>query len=132
MSTLKVTNIQDTGGGHSSTSSQIYDGRAKAWCNADLTGAGSIRSSYNVNSLSDGGQGRWTFNFSTAMSDTNYAALGSSKANVDIVNYTWIHPNPNGTYSTTAVKFGCANGSGGLVDPLTMNIVVFSNTSDGL
>lgn len=131
MSTIKVTNIQDTGGGHTSTSSQIYDGRAKAWCNANLTSTGSIRSSYNVNSLTDGGTGRWTFNFSTAMADTNYVATGSCKANVDIVTYTWIHPEPNGTYSTTAVKFGYATENISLIDPLIANMVVFSSTSDG-
>ena len=134
MSTLKVTNIQDTAGGNSSTSSQIYDGRAKAWCNADLTGAGSIRSSYNVNSLTDDGTGRWRFNFSTAMADTNYVAIGIQKPNADVVSMTGIHPNggSNGIYSTTSVQFVYANSAGSLNDPLIGCMVVYSDTSNGV
>ena len=43
MSTIKVTNIQDTSGGSSSTSEQIAKGRAKAWVNFDGTGTIAIR-----------------------------------------------------------------------------------------
>ena len=128
MSTLKVTNIQDTAGGNSSTSAEIYEGRARAWCNADLTGAGSIRSSYNVNSMTDRGTGRWQFNFSTAFPNTNYVAIGMQKPNADIVNGTGIHPSAAwDTYTTGTVAFVYDNGSGSLVDPLIGNMVVFSD-----
>ena len=129
MSTLKVTNIQDTSGGNSSTSAEIFEGRARAWCNADLTGSGSIRSSYNVNSLTDQGTGRWSFNFTTAFPNTNYVAIGLQKPNADVVNITGLHPTAAGftTYGTSTVSFAYANSGGSLIDPLIGTMVVFSD-----
>jgi hypothetical protein len=78
MSTLKVTNIQDTAGGNSSTSAEIYSGRAKAWVNfngENLT----IRASYNVNSITDISAGKQTVNLTTAMPDDDYAPVVSGQ-----------------------------------------------------
>lgn len=98
----------------------------RAWCNADLTGAGSIRGSGNISSLGDQGTGRWQFNFTNAMPDTNYAAVGLQKPNADIVNMTGLHPNAAWTtWSTGTVAFVYANASGGLVDPLYGNVAIF-------
>lgn len=77
MSTLKVTNIQDTAGGNSSTSAQIYSGRAKAWIKFNGVGTVSIYSSFNVSSLTDNGTGDYSMNFSTAMPDANYCVVSS-------------------------------------------------------
>ena len=82
MSTIKVTNIQDTSGGNSSTSEEIFEGRAKAWVNFDgSAGAVSIRGSFNVSSITENATGDYTINFSSAMSDANYAVttLGHTK-----------------------------------------------------
>ena len=49
---------------------------AKAWVNFDgTTSPGTIRSSYNVSSVTKNGTGDYTVNFATAMSDANYAGL---------------------------------------------------------
>jgi hypothetical protein len=98
----------------------------RAWCNADLTGSGSIRGSGNVSSLGDQGTGRWQFSFSTAMPDTNYAAVGLQKPNADVVNMTGLHPTSPSfdTYTTALVAFVYSNASGGLIDPLIGNLVV--------
>lgn len=53
-------------------------GRAKAWVNFNGTGTVAIRSSYNVSSITDGGTGAYTMNFTTAMADANYAVVGMS------------------------------------------------------
>ena len=76
MSTLKVTNIQDTAGGNSSTSEEIYSGRAKAWVNFNGTGTVAIRADFNVNTIGDNGTGDYTVNFSNALSDANYVIAG--------------------------------------------------------
>jgi len=77
MSTIKVTNIQDTSGGNSSTSEQIAQGRAKAWVNFNGTGTVAIRDDFNVSSITDDGSvGSYTVNFTNAFADANYAALG--------------------------------------------------------
>lgn len=50
---------------------------AKAWVNFTQTST-AVKGSYNVSSITDQGTGRCRINFSTAMSDTNYACLASS------------------------------------------------------
>jgi hypothetical protein len=86
MSTIKVTNIQDTSGGNQSTSEQIAQGRAKAWVNFDGTFGTSpytianegISDSFNVTSVTDNGTGNYTVNFTNDMPNANYAVVVSS------------------------------------------------------
>ena len=78
MSTLKVNTIQTTSGGSSSTPEQIEQGRAKIWCAWNGDGTPSIYDSFNASSITDNGTGDWTVNFSTAMSNSNYAYTWSS------------------------------------------------------
>ena len=97
----------------------------RAWCNADLTGSGSIRASGNMSSLGDQGTGRWQFIFASSMPDANYAAIGMQKPNADVVNITGIHPTASfTTYSSAQVAFVYSNASGGLIDPLIGNIAI--------
>lgn len=63
---------------------------AKAWVNFNGTTAtpSTIRSSYNVSSITRNGTGDYTINFATAMADANYTvtALATSEANLQITN----------------------------------------------
>ena len=88
MSTIKVTNIQDTSGDNSSTSEELFQGRAKAWVNFDGTfgtspfteANGGIRDSFNITSITDNGTGLYTVNFTNAMPNANYTVvLGGSR-----------------------------------------------------
>jgi len=47
----------------------------RAWVNFNGTGTVAIRGSGNVSSITDNGTGDYTVNFTTALPDTNYAAL---------------------------------------------------------
>jgi len=67
MSTIKVDTIKNT--------SNVEVFTAKAWVNFDGTGTVAIRASGNVSSITDNSTGNYTVNFTTAMSDANYAAL---------------------------------------------------------
>jgi len=58
--------------GAQSGSAPIY--AARAWVNFNGTGTVAIRASGNVSSITDNGTGDYTVNFTTAMSDANYAA----------------------------------------------------------
>jgi hypothetical protein len=49
----------------------------RAWVNFNGTGTVAIRASGNVTSITDNGVGNYTVNFTTAMPDVNYAAVGS-------------------------------------------------------
>jgi hypothetical protein len=79
MSTLRVSNVADTSGNNSSTPAEIASGRAKAWVNFNGTGTVAIRASYNVSSITDNGTGDYTVNFTNALADANYSAVGTSK-----------------------------------------------------
>ena len=78
MSTIKVTTIQDTSGGNSSTSEEIAQGRAKAWVNFNGQGTIAIRDSFNVSSLTDHAVGRTTITMTNARPSTNYVVVASS------------------------------------------------------
>jgi hypothetical protein len=49
----------------------------RAWVNFNGTGTVAIRASGNVSSITDNGTGDYTVNFTTAMPDANYSAVGS-------------------------------------------------------
>lgn len=52
----------------------------RAWVNFNGTGAVAIRASGNVSSITDNGTGNYTVNFTTAMSDANYAVVCNAYA----------------------------------------------------
>ena len=82
MSTLKVDNLLNSAGNESPIS---VPGAAKAWVNfngttgtlnsSDVT----IRSSFNVSSVTDYGTGNYGVNFTTAFSDANYATVATQR-----------------------------------------------------
>jgi len=51
---------------------------ARAWVNFNGVGTIAIRDSYNVSSLTDEGVGDYTINFSTALTNNNYATMSST------------------------------------------------------
>lgn len=62
---------------NASGSAPIY--ACRAWVNFNGTGTVAIRGSGNVSSITDGGVGIYTINFTTAMPDANYSAQLSSQ-----------------------------------------------------
>ena len=61
-----------------STSMQTGQQACKAWVNFNGTGTVAIRGSYNVSSITDNAVGDYTVNFTTAMADANYSAVGAT------------------------------------------------------
>lgn len=57
---------------NASGSAPVY--ACRAWVNFNGTGTVAIRASGNVSSITDGGTGNYTINFTTAMPDANYAS----------------------------------------------------------
>lgn len=120
MSTLRVNNITDTSGGSSSLS---VPGAAKAWVNFNGTGTVAIRAQLNVSSITDNGTGDYTVNFSSALTDANYAAtaLGSRQANTG----PWIVTQEGTAPTTSAVRVRNRNGSMNLEDCEGLNVSIF-------
>jgi hypothetical protein len=93
--------------------------------NFNGTGTVAIRGSGNVSSITDNGTGRYTINFTTAMADTVYSAVGSAKTaddnstgnnNIILVPYT---------FTTGAVSINTTNGGATLNDTAITNVVIF-------
>ena len=57
-------------------SDNVASRTAKAWVNFNGTGTVAIRASFNVSSVTDNGDGDYTVNFATSLSDANYALSG--------------------------------------------------------
>ena len=99
----------------------------RAWVNFNGTGTVAIRASGNVTSITDNGTGDYTVNFTTAMSDANYAIIGSAQGNSTNDSTFQIHGTFNSTtstYSTTACRIYVGNG-GGALDCTVVNVSVF-------
>lgn len=141
MSTLKVTNIQDTSGGNSATTEQIYKGIAKAWVNFDgtltstapYTSASAIRSFFNVSSITYNANGDYTLNFTNPFLSGNYAVCGSGSNDFSGGGST-IHI-ASGQQSPTASSLrirnfneSADNASGSISRSLYISVVVFGST----
>ena len=89
---------------------------AKAWVNFNGTSTVAIRSSYNVSSITDNGTGDYTANLSTALSDTNGAAV----AMTGYVDHTWgipLYKDVSGSNPLTTTQFRVAT-----VEPETTSV----------
>ena len=61
----------------STTTTNLQQGLAKAWFNMDCTGTPSYRDSLNCSTLTDGGTGIMTHNFTNNMGNATYALSGA-------------------------------------------------------
>ena len=75
MSEIRTATISDLAGTGPATLTGQY--AAKAWVNFNGTGTVAIRQSGNVASITDVSTGLFTLNFTAAMTDANYAVVGS-------------------------------------------------------
>ena len=72
----------------------------RAWVNFNGTGTVAIRASFNVSSITDLGTGSYTINFTTAMTDANYAVSGTSG---------WNSASPKAALSPRETSFSTSN-----------------------
>ena len=101
---------------------------ARAWVNWQGTGTVTIRGSGNVSSITDGGTGQYTINFTVAMADTNYACLSAcgsvSGANGGTLQTSQI----GGTVvapTTTSQYVAAATDQGNLYDTQFASVAIF-------
>jgi hypothetical protein len=74
----------------------------KAWVNFDgTTSPGTIRSSFNVSSVTKNGTGDYSINFTTALADSNYSVQGMTCVESAEADCRIISVNLNRTFSTT-------------------------------
>ena len=95
----------------------------RAWVNFNGTGTVAIRASGNVSSITDNGTGDYTVNFTTALVDVNYVAIGTagsgssaSKATIEV---------PTASPTTSAARLVASNYLGTLTDYAYVNVAIF-------
>jgi len=86
---------------------------AKAWVNFNGTGTAAIRGSQGVSGLVDNGTGRFSVNFTNAMSNANYAAVTSGGSSGSAAGMGYMY-----SPSTTATGVEFVNANDDLLDPV--------------
>ena len=128
-----VANTINTDTGLFSTQN-AYNGIAKAWVHFNPSSGSSavINASFNVSSVTYVGVGLYTLNFTTAFSDTYYAAAGMAKYNggssstaARYVSIGSVAASNAGSQTTTSLEINVAYANGSLQDPYTCCVVCF-------
>ena len=94
----------------------------RAWVNFNGTGTVAIRASFNVSSITDNGTGDYTVNFTTAMPDVNYSAVGCTGGNTAGV--TVNAPYNGATAATGSIRIGTSTAAA-YADASQINFAVF-------
>jgi hypothetical protein len=97
----------------------------RAWVSFNGTGTVAIRASGNVSSITDGGVGTYTVNFSTAMPDANYAVSGFANFNASTSPAGILTYGNNYVPTAGALPVKVANSTSGVaVDVPYVNVLV--------
>ena len=97
---------------------------AKAWVN--FTDPTTIRSSYNVSSVTKNGTGDFEINFANPMTDANYAVSISAQAQA-VTAITSIDTGLNNRLTINNAPIRMIDFNGNLINPVTACIIVFGN-----
>ena len=132
LGTIASDTIQD-GAGNSTATTTVIKGSAKAWVNfTDISGTVVIIKSFNCSSVVRNAAGYFTFNFTTAMTDTGYVptgtAGGTAATNSGAVS-AFQNPSTGAVVAptTSAFVFTSYNTGGAPFDPTYVNIAVLGN-----
>lgn len=105
-------------------SSMVYhEGICKAWVNFNGTGTVAITGSYNVTSITDGGVGLYTVNFTTNMANANFAAVAACDATFSSQDIVQVDTQAVGTVAVSTRR----GDNGVLVDNANISVVVFGD-----
>lgn len=110
--------------GAQSGSAPIY--AARAWVNFNGTGTVAIRASGNVSSITDGGVGTYTVNFTTALPDADYCASVASRRNnsADINFSATLRPTATSGTNYPLTTTGCQVSTGTVTNATLIDVDV--------
>lgn len=104
---------------------------AKAWVNFNGTGTVAIRGADNISSITDNGVGIYTVNFSSNMSDTNYAVSGSIGSSSTASGGWFTNGNNTSGHTvnntTSSCRVTCNYQTSLLFDPPVLSVNIFGN-----
>jgi hypothetical protein len=95
---------------------------AKAWVNFNGTGTVAIRASFNVSSITDGGTGIYTVNFTNALADANFSAVQTTGAGTGTGKLAFGY---TATPTTTTYKILTTSFGGTDEDQLYVSVAIF-------
>ena len=119
VTTADIANLAVTAG---KLETSVASGVAKAWVNFNGTGTIAIRQALNVSSITDGGVGRYTLNFTTAMPTVNYGV--SSACQFDTTDGRSPRAIFPMAYNTTSLRINAAS-TAGSEDLPYINVAIF-------
>ena len=141
MSILRVTDIRSNGSTfndivtHSNSGGTENARHCRAYVNLGSgSGTPSIRSNFNVNSVTDNGAGDFTVNFSNALSDGNYTVAGTALGTngfdwalyiTFVGNYGTTTPTTKTASACRLITFSPYSGSPGQKDTDEWNAIFF-------
>ena len=96
----------------------------RAWVNFNGTGTVAIRASGNVTSITDGGTGIYTINFTTAMPDINYAINALNAGDTGYGSYG-VYVFQQAAPTTSGCQISTKSNGGTSVDPIQVNVAIF-------
>ena len=108
-----------------STSMQTGQQACKAWVNFNSTGTVAIRAAYNVSSITDENVGAYIVNFTTALTDADFA-VGASAGNGAGASRIITSGYAN-TPTTLTTKINVRNSAFATVDTEYVSVAIFSN-----
>jgi len=94
----------------------------RAWVNFNGTGTVAIRASGNVSSITDNGTGDYTVNFTTAMVDANYSAVGQGSNMGSDARYQFEY---GVVRTTSAYRFATLNAAATFIDSTYASVAFF-------
>lgn len=95
----------------------------RAWVNFNGTGTVAIRASGNVTSITDGGTGIYTVNFTTALPDANYETNAMTSDDSSAAAFCYLS-GTTGSASTSSIIVRVVNTSGTPVDRTTVAVSI--------
>lgn len=126
MSTLKTDTLSNVAGSKSVPMNTVVDGSAKAWVNFNGTGTVAIRAAFNVSSITDNGAGDYTVNFTSALTDANYALCGFANNSTNATPGALLTASNTFAPASGSIRFQAVlSGAYTPTDPGFVNIAVF-------
>lgn len=126
MSIAKFDTLQNAAGSKSVPVATVVDGSAKAWVNFGGTGTVTIRSSFNVSSVTDNGVGDYTVVFANTLTDSNIAVTGMGRRSTAGTNIAQLElAASSGSYGNWGFQLKIYDNAGALVDAESVMCAAF-------
>ena len=102
----------------------VQQGLAKAWVNFNGEGSIATRDSFSISSLSDSGTGKYQINYSSAMSNNDYACSGLARNPGQYTGILQVPADNEADQATGSVEFFSTGTDGNAADRNHVYVIV--------